>query len=72
MTRIEEIYSFVLPEMKANEIEDTIENRIVFLEGLQDGWREDESTSIEKTFYQMALSGEIFSLKLKLLLSLNK
>ena len=34
MTKIEEIYEAVLPEMDANKIEDTTENRLIFLEGL--------------------------------------
>jgi hypothetical protein len=67
MTRIEEIYAAVLPEMEANGIEDTTENRIVFLQGLYDGWKEDEDTSIEKTFYMLALHSEIFGLKLRLM-----
>lgn len=66
MTRIEEIYETVLPEMEANGIEDTIENRIVFLQGLYDGWKEDEDRCIEKTLYQIALISEINVLKIKL------
>lgn len=38
MTRI--IYERVLPEMEANSIPDTTENRISFLQGLRDAWRE--------------------------------
>jgi len=67
MTRIEEIYEFVLPEMASNGIEDTTENRLAFLEGLRDGWKEDPDKSIEKTFYQLALNGEIFGLQLRLM-----
>lgn len=66
-TRMEEIYETVLPEMAANDIEDTTENRIAFLTGLYDGWKEDPETSLEKTFYMMALNSEIMSLKLKLM-----
>ncbi len=68
MTRVEEIYEAVLPEMAAHDIEDTIENRITFLTGLQDAWKEDPEVSFEKTLYMIALSGEIFNLKLKTLL----
>jgi hypothetical protein len=66
MTRIEEIYEFVLPEMKANDIEDTTFNRMLFLEGLRDGWKEDSETSLEKSLYMIAINGEIFILKMKL------
>jgi hypothetical protein len=65
MTRIEEIYEFVLGEMKDHDIEDTTENRIAFLQGMYEAWEEDSDISIEKTFYQMALHSEITMLKLK-------
>lgn len=67
MTRIEEIYATVLPEMDTNDIEDTVENRIVFLTGLQDAWKEDTDISVEKSMYQVALSTEIFVLKMRVL-----
>lgn len=66
MTRVEEIYAAVLPEMARNEIPDTTENRIIFLQGLYDGWKEDPESSLEKVLYQVALHGEITLLKLKL------
>jgi hypothetical protein len=56
---IAEIYERVLPEMKANGIEDTPLNRIACLQGLADAWREDESFDILKPFYQLALTLEI-------------
>jgi len=59
MTRIEEILTFVSAEMEAHDIEDTVENRLAFLEGVQKAWNEDEEVNIEKTFYQLALMGEI-------------
>ncbi len=62
MTRIEEIYETVLPEMKAQNIEDTTEHRLWFLQGLKDGWLEDEDTSVEKSFYVLAVTLEILRL----------
>ncbi len=62
MTKIEEIYEYVLPEMEAHDIEDTPENRYAFLLGLQAAWREDESFSIEKLAYQIELIIEIMRL----------
>lgn len=59
MSMIEEIYERVLPEMKASGIEDTIPNRIAFLQGMNDAWREDDSFSITKPFYILAVSLEI-------------
>ena len=65
MTKIEEIYAAVLPEMKAKGIEDTIENRLAFLNGLSDAWIEDEDRSPEKCLYIVAISCEITSLNAK-------
>ena len=62
-TKIEEIYDFVLPEMAENNIEDTSEHRMWFLEGLRDGWREDTDISIEKSMYMFAITAEIWKLK---------
>jgi hypothetical protein len=75
MTRIEEINNAMLSEFKTHQIEDTIENRIVFLTGLQDGWNEDTDVldfdqQAEKSLYQMALSAEIFGLQLKKMFTL--
>ena len=61
-TKIEEIYDFVLPVMAKNNIEDTSEHRIWFLEGLRDSWREDTDTSIEKSMYIFAITAEIWRL----------
>ena len=63
MSMIAEIYERVLPEMKANGIEDTIPNRIAFLEGLNDSWREDDSFDIMKPFYILAVALEIQRLR---------
>ncbi len=59
MTRTEEIYESVLPEMKAHDIEDTVDNRITFLTGLYDVWKEDSDRSVEKTLYMLALTEEL-------------
>ncbi len=63
--RLAEIYEQILPVMAANHIEDTVPNRIAFLTGLQDAWKEDDNTSFEKSLYMLALSTEIDHLKLK-------
>lgn len=65
-TKVEEIYANVLPELEANGIEDTTQHRLWALEGLCDAWKEDSESSLEKTFWMLALTQEIFSLKLKL------
>ncbi len=65
MTRIEEIYESVLPEMMDHDIEDTVDNRITFLTGLYDAWKEDSDRSVEKTLYMTALNSEIFCLKIR-------
>jgi hypothetical protein len=61
--RTDEINEAMLAEMKLQGIEDTTQHRIWFLEGLRDGWKEDEDSSIEKRMYQMALEAELFRLK---------
>lgn len=65
MTLIEEIYEAVLAEMAVNNIPDTPANRLEFLQGLSDAWKEDPDTSLEKLRYQMALTTEIFTLILE-------
>jgi hypothetical protein len=66
-TRIEEIYEFVLPLLNDNGFDDTPANRLYALMGVWNAWTEDESTEIEKTFYMLALSSEIFRLKVELM-----
>jgi len=66
MTRIEEIYATVLPYMKDNDVNDTPENREIFLRGLLASWMEDDTKNIEKTFYEAALCQEIFKLRRKI------
>lgn len=63
---MDEIYASVLVEMAANNIEDTLENRIVFLKAVSDAWAEDETTSVEQAMYKLALSTEIVVLINKL------
>lgn len=64
--KVQEIYDFVLPEMEANDIEDTTLNRYLFLTGVRDAWYEDEESSFEKTLYLIAINGEIMILKIRL------
>ena len=71
MTRIEEIYKFVLQEMKDNNIDDTPQNRVEFLQGLHDSWEEDEEVNLEKSFYMLAVQTEIFRLELELSIPTN-
>lgn len=59
---IEEIYAAVLPELAANNIEDTTANRLSALTGISAAWQEDKSNSVEKALYQLALSAEIIRL----------
>jgi hypothetical protein len=66
-TKIEEIYDAVLPHLAANGFEDTTENRFYALTGLKDGWLEDEDRSLEKSFYLLAVTGELLMLKIKLM-----
>jgi len=63
---MDEIYDTVLPEMAAHDIEDTIENRHIFLTGLRDGWKEDTDTSTAKSLYMMAINCEILILSMRL------
>ena len=65
--RVQEITEAMLELFEEESIEDTPENRLAGLLGLQEAWNEDEDSSIEKTLYQLALSGEIFRLKLELM-----
>lgn len=59
MTKIEEIYAVILPEMNDLKIEDNPENRISFLRGLRDEWKDDRDVSIKKAFYIGAVNREI-------------
>jgi len=66
MTIIEVIYSIALPIMKEHNIDDTLQNRHSFLQGLRLGWKEDGDTSIDKSLCMIALNGEIRNLDMKL------
>ena len=69
MSKIDEIYEAILPEMAAHDLEDTTEHRLWFLEGLRDGWREDDSDAcIEKGLYVMTVTLEMMSLRIQLAL----
>ena len=68
MTKIEEINEAMLDEFKTHGIEDTTTNRMDFLYGLLDAWREDPFTSIEKSLYVLALNLEIARLRTEILL----
>lgn len=65
--KIEDVYEFLLPALAEEEIEDTPEHRLWALEGLYDGWKEDQDTSIEKTFWMLAVHTEIMRLQLSLM-----
>lgn len=58
-TEIAEITSRMLLEFTIYRIEDTLDNRVAFLEGLRQAWIEDTSKSPEKVQYQRALQFEI-------------
>jgi hypothetical protein len=59
---VKEIYDHVLPEMAANNIEDTTENRIKVLTGLQTAWSEEPS-GFAKLPWMFALGTEILRLR---------
>lgn len=63
---IEEIYANVLPMLEELGAEDTTEHRLWALEGLAEAWKEDSDSSFEKTFWRLALTQEICTLKIKL------
>lgn len=60
--KMDEIYETVLPEMAANQIPDTLENRLDFLSGIRDAWLEEPSVSFEKWLYVQAIGNEIYRL----------
>jgi uncharacterized protein YehS (DUF1456 family) len=66
MTKIEEINQFMLEQFEENGFEDTPENRLAFLQGLQQAWKEDQDVSLEKTLYQIALNGEIMIIQMRI------
>lgn len=64
MSRLDEINEAMLTEFKSAGLEDTPNNRFEFLTGLRDAWKEDPSSSIEKTLYQISLNYELARLAL--------
>lgn len=66
MTLIEEIYAGVLPELARHGIEDTTEHRLWALQGLRDGWMEEDLPP-EAGPYIAACTVEIFKLKMDLM-----
>jgi hypothetical protein len=69
MSHIQEVYDFVLPELAAHDIEDTVENRIYALQGLLDAWTEDPERSFAKQMYMHAVSFEISMLHCRRIVS---
>lgn len=67
MSRIDEITQKMMEEFEIHKIEDTPENRISFLTGVRDAWREDTSSSLEKTLYMFTITGMINIEKIKLI-----
>lgn len=56
---------FILPLFIENGVEDTPENRLAALQGLQQAWNEDDEKSIEKSMFQFALTLEIINIQTK-------
>jgi hypothetical protein len=69
MSLIQEIYDHILPELAANGFEDTVENRLLALQGLLDAWMEDPEENFSKTMYVSAVRLEISMLKCRLIIS---
>ena len=67
-TRGEIIEEAMVQEMTEQGIDDTPENRLAFLTGLQEGWREDPSTSLEKSMYLVTISLMITRYRIKVAL----
>ncbi len=66
-TRQDEIVDEMLKEFKIQKIEDTPLHRLWFLQGLYDGWKEDDSDNcLEKTLWMLTLIGMISNLKMQL------
>jgi hypothetical protein len=67
MTMIDELNALMLNEFDQNEIEDTLTNRITFLNGVRDAWDEDTSKSLEKAECSLELTVEINRLQFKMI-----
>ena len=61
--RVAEINNAMLTEFANKGLEDTYDHRIDFLRGKQAAWREDTSSSPEKTAYLDSIHFEISRLK---------
>jgi hypothetical protein len=64
---IDELNALMLNEFDQNEIEDTLTNRITFLNGVRDAWDEDTSKSLEKAACLLELTVEINRLQFKMI-----
>jgi len=70
---IGEVYKEILPEMARHEIPDTTDNRITFLLGLLDGWKDQRGGGPNAyrreimQAYMSAVNFEITMLKLKVM-----
>lgn len=62
---IEIVYERVLEEMKKEEIPDTTENRIAMLEGLRDGWEEEDGDNPDAVPWIIAVTLELTKLNIK-------
>lgn len=67
--RLSVIYDKALQEMKANNVEDTTENRYLFLTGMRDAWLEDGDEGSLKALYLITIELEIARLKRAILFS---
>lgn len=65
MTRIEQIYAVVLPEMAAHGISDTTSNRIAVLTQVYEDWS-CNSYDLDREYYRVAIALEILALKVQL------
>lgn len=65
---VEEIYNVVLPAMAKNNIEDTIQNRLIALLELHDMWKDEVKTDPRALVWVVALVGEIKRLQYKIAL----
>lgn len=63
-TMRQEIVGEMLAELDAHKIEDTLENRIAFLTGMQMVY-DAKPTSLDEVVYRLALNDELFATKLK-------
>lgn len=71
--RVDKINEFMTETFAENRIEDTTENRLAFMLGLKRAWEENNADKasweecIERMGYGIAIDGQIFHLKMKLM-----